>query len=425
MIKNQDNNDIYAALIDSIGELYSVTESVKKDKSALDSFSDYLTQNETEISKFENATNELCGFMNGYDFTKGFLLETMLEKTKKLHPLRLKLGQMGEEAKKIKVYPDRYGSQRAIEICRNLAIKCKEKLGLDETEKVSQIIDANINKLIEIQKEFQGDGYILLQINEMLDSNKALLVKYKAYYGEIQQYVSNFPHSDRKDLEIVNDRIETAKQVDVLIGSVQKHISLIQNYYDRYGKKNVVTKYRNTNDDIYVRMHYLDVNGYKTRLNEIIKQANAVSNEFEREYQDIVSILATLNQNKPDIWKEENEELKRKLTQLIDKDTRLVQLDLVKIKDTISAARRKRTSDIKETTEKYSWLVRNSYASFHKNLVSRYISYSEYKSAIAEARAERIKKILKIVGKVLLYTIGIPLLIIYFIFNVIFGSDDD
>lgn len=425
MTDNKENNDVYASVIVSIGELYSVTESIKKDKAVLTSFSDYMAQNEAEISKFESVTNEVCGFMNSYDFSKGFHLDSMLKRLQTIHPLRLKLNQMGEEAKKLITYPDRYGSKRAIEICRNLAMKCKEKLALDEIEKVSQIVDVNINKLIEILKEFQGDGYILLQIKEAIEANKGLLTQYKAYYAELQQYVAGFPHPERNDLAIVTERIETAKQLDTLLGNAQNSVAGIQNYYDRYGKNALVARYKSITNDIFARMHYVDVNGYKSKLSGIIKEVNEVSLKFEKEHQEIVNILSVLSQNKPEIWKEDNEELKKKLTQMIDRDTRMVQLDVDKVKDNISAAKRKRTNDIKATTEKYSWLLWKKHAGFHDGLVSRYISYSEYQSTIADMRKERIINILKTIGKVLLYTVGIPFVILYFILKVIFGSNDD
>jgi hypothetical protein len=425
MTDHQEKNDVYASVIVSIGELFSVTESIKKGKAVLTSFSDYMTQNEEEISKFESVTNEVCGFMNSYDFSKGFHLESMLKKLQPIHSLRLKLRQMGGEAKKLTAYPDRYGSKRAIEICRSLSMKCKERLTLDEIEKVSQIVDTNINKLIEILKEFQGDGYILLQINEAIEANKGLLTKYKAFFAELQQYVAGFPHPERNDLAIVTERIETAKKLDTLLGNAQKSVAGIQNYYDRYGKNALVARYKSTTNDIFTRMHYVDVNGYKSKLCGIIKEVKEVSLKFEKEHQEIVNILSVLSQNKPEIWKEDNEELKKKLTQMIDRDTRMVQLDVDKIKNNITAAKRKRVNDIKVTTEKYSWLRWKKYTGFHDRLVSRYISYSEYQSAIADVRKERIINILKTIGKVLLFTVGIPFVIIYFILKVIFGSNDD
>ena len=430
MHNNSRQNNIYDSLISSIGELHNVTESLKKDKDVLSSFTDYLNQNEAEISKFGKASGELFFFLNNYDFSKGFLqIGSIHKKVKALHPLRLKLVKMGEEAKKLSFFPDRYGSQKAIEVCKKLAVTCMERMSLDETSRVSELVEANTEKLLELQKKFDGDRYILEQIKDEIEANKSILVKFKVYFGELMQYVDGFPHAGEDNLAVVKKRIETVLQLNKLIGKVGNTINEIQFFCNRYNKDNVVMHYNSTIAEIYAKMCFSNAEKYCMPLNDILNQATAVINAFEKEEEELGHLQATLKQKKPDIWKEDNERLGENISKILAKSPRKVSFDLNVLKRDMTNAKADRSNLISNTLNRYSWLNNSNYHEFHSRLLSNYMYSSEYLSEIETARKERIMRILKTVGKVLLYTVGIPVVLVgglfYLIFSVIFGSSDD
>ena len=428
-------NDVYKSLIQSIGALDGLSHSVQKCKSNLKSFSDYVIQKEKEISKFERITNELTGYLNDYDFSKCYQFDGMQDKLSQLLLLREKLAIMGQTAKQIVTYPDYYGSKRAIEICRDLSSVCKKKMRLDEVKKVSQLVDDNIGKLLDIQKKFEGDGYILLQINELVDAEKNTLRKYKLYNAELQRYVDGFPHQGEDNLSVVKYRIEVVKQVDVLIGNVGKTIGEIKTYCERHNRGAVVNKYSSVVNEIYEKMCVANTEKYKLSLNNIRKQAQEVINAFGNERNELVQLQASMMKKTPDVWKEDNERLTETITSLLEKDTKRTQFSIGDLKNKITNVRKKRQNDIQTMTNKYQWLKNKKYSNFHDSLISKYISYAEYQSSIDFTRKERNKKICKGIG----IGVGIPVAIAlaigaiyviiiiaigWVILKVVFGSHD-
>lgn len=405
MHNNQRQSSIYNSLISSVGELHNVTESIKKAKGVLSSFTDYLNQNEAEISKFGKASGELCSFLNNYDFSKGFLqIEPMHRKVEALHPLRLKLAKMGEEAKKLAVFPDRYGSKKAIEVCRGLAMTCMERMSLEETSRVSDLVETNTGKLLELQKKFDGDGYILDQIKDEVDANKCTLNKFKAYSAELQQYVGGFPHAGEDNLTVVKMRIEVAKQIESLINNVGKTIETINSYCDRYNKSKVVGKYATVVNDTYLRMRFADVEKYKSQLNDVAKQAQSVIGAFDDENRELVQLQSALMRRNPDMWREDNENITDTIDSLLAKDSRKAAFSIKQLRDRIDDAKSNRNDYIGSMVKRYGWLTRKNYKGLHDNLITEYLSLSEYKSSIEAMRKEHSKRVWKGIG----LGIGIP-----------------
>lgn len=428
-------NDSYASLIDSIGELYNVNESVKKYIVILSSFSNYLKQNEAEITKFKKATGELCNFMKNFDFSDRQKIETMHKKAEALHPLRLKLASMGEEAKKLAVFPDRYGSKKAVDVCRDLALACMERIGLDETIKVSDLVEANTAKLIELQQKFAGDGYILDQIKDVVDANKNMLNKYKAYFVELQQYINGFPHAGEDDLAVVEKRVDVLRQMDASVENLGKTIDEINTFCDRYNKNNVVMRYNSIVSEIYSKMTFVNADKYKASLNDILTKAQTVIGSFEKERNELLQMQSYLEDEDSDIWKEDNNRLSNKIGSLLKSDTRKTSFSLNSLKSEIDNAKTSRYDHIKATTEKYGWLTRDRYSGRHNTLVSEYMYSSEYDSCIEEMRKEHNKRIWKGIGigvgipagiALVIATFGIIILVVggYFIVKFVFSSRD-
>ncbi len=94
-------------LLEAIGVMPVEEVSIQKDRASMTHFMGYLSQNEVEITKFGKASEEACDYLDKYNFTKGYHFDPMQKKLEALHPLRLKLAKMGEEAKKLAVFPDR------------------------------------------------------------------------------------------------------------------------------------------------------------------------------------------------------------------------------------------------------------------------------------------------------------------------------
>ena len=388
----------YETLIKSIGVFDEGQKGIVRDKASMISIADKVVNGEADISKFVQAKAQVESYLDGYDFRGGFQFDDMNKKIDSLLLLRSKLATMGEEAKKLSVHPDRYGSQRAIGLCRDLAIKCKERLKLEEAEKAVALAEANTQKLISIRSQFESDGDVLYQINEAIDSNMNVLGKFKAYLAEIRRYVEAFPHSGQDDLGEINNRINAAKQINTLLEKTQKSVDSIKGYADRHNKKAVVTRFQSVVNEMASKMCYADIEKYKPILGDIMKQAQMVVTGFEEERKELQGVYDSLLRRSSDKWKEDTERMIEKVGELLRSDTKTHAFDLSKLKGDIKEYVYKRSKDIKDTLNEYPWLENGRHSGFHSNLVNSYITKSDYLSQIDNARKERLKKIWKWVG---------------------------
>lgn len=381
----------YNTLLKAVGAIPSIAETIRKDRDAMTGFVGYLAQNESEISKFGKATDEICEYLNKYDFVKGYQFESLQKKLELLHPLRLKLAKMGEEAKKLTAFPDRYDSKKAIEICRGLALTCMEKMSLSESEKVSELVEANTQKLIALQKLFERDQHILTQIHAIISTDQTALNKYKAYNTELKKYVSEFPHKGQDDLSVVKDRINVLKKIDALSSNVENTVATIRSYCDRYNKGAVMAKHSSLVHTIINTMQYADVEKIEKQLKNIITQVRAVTDAFEREREELSSLQSTLQLRRPDLWKEDTERLLATLNGILNKDTKTVDLNLNHLKTSLTNARIRRTNDINAQKQECPWLDWHRYKNYHAQVVSKYMSSNDYHAAIKTLKWDRIK----------------------------------
>lgn len=382
-------NEQYESLLKAVGALSSVGLAIRKEHRILSDFSDYMSQNESEISKFGSVSTEVQDYMDKYDFANGFLFDSMHKKLEALHPLRQKLAEMGERAKRLSNYPDRYGSKKAIEICRNLAVSCMQKMRLDEIAKVAGVSDANTQKLTDILLLFERDSQILSKINELIVSNKDKLSKFKAYNAELQQYVNGFPHGS-DDFSVVKERITTADQILLLLSSVDNAVNGIRPYYDRYGKGAVVANYTDVVNDMMTKMIYVEVGKYKTRLNEVRRKVQLVEDAFDKETRELKDIQSELKDKKSKIWQEEKDLLSDEVNDLLHSDHKKKNFDVGALRNKVEYAKQKRISDIDEMTNRYSWLVRNNnYNRVHSDILKKQLSYRQYRDAVGELKKTR------------------------------------
>ena len=395
----------YDTLLKAVGAMPGVAETIHKDRDAMTGFVGYLTQHEAEISKFGKATDEVCEYLNKYDFIRGYQFDAMQKKLELLHPLRLKLAKMGEEAKKLTSFPDRYDSKRAIEICRGLALTCMERMSLAEIGKVEDLVETNTKKLIDIQNLFERDKNTLEEINAVLETNKLILNKCKAYQTELKQYVSEFPHQGTDDLEFVKSRVATAKQVVDLWVTVEKSIEGIRDYADRHDKSALIDKYSQIVVGLSSKMRYADVGNYKAQLNGVLQDVRTLCDAFEKDGNELKSFQQSLMLKKADIWKEDNERLLSKVSAVLNSDSKKASFDLGKLKTEYVTAKQKRIEDIDATLKRYRWLGSSRrYKSSHDALKAKYITSTEYQTSVEMIRKERRKRLLciPIIGWIIL-----------------------
>lgn len=385
-------NSLYDKLFASVDALFRTDEAIKANMMEISSLVDFLSQNEAEIEKYRNATLDLQKRLDEYDFTKGSIheyVQKIRKKVETLHPLRLKLVEMGEEAKKLSVFPDRYNSKKAIEICRNLVLGCREKMNLDESSKVMQVVETNTQKLIELRRLFERDDKILCQIRAAINADKMVLERFKAYYAELQQYVSEFPHSSQDDLTVVTKRIIVAKNLMAMYTKVEKEIMSIKDYCDRYNKEMVIANYNKTVQTMFSSMIESDVGRIETQLNDVLKQLQAMRNSFYLEHQELDALLVSLMSRHSDIWKEDNEGLLATVSSLLDIDTPKEDFDINQLKCSFSDAKTKRLNTVNDMISKYPWLEsKKRYKTVHDKVISRYMESAEYYAAIVKLRRD-------------------------------------
>ena len=407
----------YTTIINSVNEFSLATDTMLAGEKNIPILTQLILSKEAEISKFEKITQELSQYLENYRFQSGCQFDNLQNKLQALFILHDKLAQMTSDVELLAGYPDLYGSMNAINLCRELALRCYNKLTFDEIEKASQTIDTNLQKLSFLKQKFEKDGCVLNQMEEAVKKEMPLLTKYKALLLEIKQYIQTFPHLGEDNLAEVTRRIDIAKQMNDLITTIDKDINLIKPFYDRHNKESVISNYTNTLQSIYDKMDSRNWTEYTTRLKNISNQIPNVLFAFEEERDALIRLRTNLKQCKSDIWKNDNEKILYSVDKLLNTNTATVKLDLNSLNQAIIEAQKKKKADIRDMLDKYSWLLNDRYSSFHASLVERYITYANYKSEIESARQERTKRIWKNIGKGVAITVGIvvAIYVIYFL----------
>lgn len=412
----------YETLIGFIVDMDNAQKAIVKDKNALGLFVDYMVKGEDEISRFVNVKTQVESYLDNYDFRKGFQFGGMNDKVDLLLSLRSKLAIMSDEAKKLAAHPDRYGSRKAIDTCRDFTLTCKNKLGLDETKKALALVDANTQKLIEIRKQFESDALILHRINEVIGNNVTWLGRFKAYYAELRQYVDAFPHSGQDDMAVVNQRIDTAKQLFELLEKTQKTVAQINGCANRHNKAEVEKQYQTIVNGMASKMLYADSDKYKRGLFDVTKKVQAVLADFETERKGLQAVFDALSKRTPSLWKEDNEKMIEKTGGWLKSDTKRQNFDLSQLRKIVADLQQKKTDDVAVSVRQNPWLERRKHSSFHDGLVNSYITKSDYLFQVDEARKKRLRKILKWTGIGVGITAGIILLIYSSIARIIAGA---
>ena len=378
MPSSTSGTNAYDKLIESVDSLYHIEEANKTDKAKLTSFATFLNENALEIGKFGRVSKDLEQYLDEYDFSKEFDFETKIAGLQKLHPLRLKLVSMGEAAKTLSHYPDRYGSKKAIEVCKNLTLTCLEKMRLEESEKVALLCESNTNKLFELQKLLERDESILSQINLIIKKDAQFLSRYKAYNAELNKYVEEFPHAEQNDLEIIKKRIVVVKDVDAIYLKAEKAVADIKGFFDRYNKNTLVAKFDNLTTKLYSSMLFLNVDSFKKALIEIEKEAIIILNKYKSEPRELELLKETLKSNSNELWKEDRDMLLSSI-EYLKNDSNKKDVDLPKIKALIDEKMKRRTQDIFDTTQNNPWIKdREKYKHIHNQLLNREIKRSTY-----------------------------------------------
>lgn len=384
-------NNIYDELLHSIDTLCHIEDANVRDKSSLSSFTSFLAENSLEIGKFGHVSDELVKYLKGYDFSSGFDFDDSKYKLQKLHPLRLKLVSMGEAAKKLSHFPDRYGSRKAIDVCRELSLTCLEKMSLNETDKVSAICESNTKKIADLQERLEHDEDILNKIKAAIKQDENVLKKFKAYYEELKQYVSDFPHSGQDDQQVVNSRIQVAKELYELCSKAHDSVSAIKDFCDRYNKNSLLGKYANTTDRIRSSMLYSEVDTCKSFLVEIDKTAVKILNSFKEEPRELKAIKDTLKSNPKALWKEDYDKHMAQIDGLLKGNTSKKEFNILQLKSQIDSNKRKKTQDIEEKKAMYPWLQKSD---IHNELIQKQIRCSTYISNVERLRRHRKTRII-------------------------------
>ncbi|MBR3697993.1 MAG: hypothetical protein IKM85_00565 [Bacteroidales bacterium] len=212
----------YESLLKSVGNYYDKQKAAANDTIESYSFAHNILRTEPKVAEFKQVITEFTQHLDDYDFQNRFRYDEFNRIIESLLYLRPKLKEMSEEAKKLEPYPDRFGSKRAIKICNNLVFKIKEKLGLNEIEKATTLVETNTQALISIRQQIDMEEReelkrILASVkNRQPDMWRDVAEKFEARITALLE-------SDKKcissDIEILKKEIENSsdnKKADVL-----------------------------------------------------------------------------------------------------------------------------------------------------------------------------------------------------------------
>jgi len=385
----KENTKYFAAIMLSIEDLHKTETEVENEIVLFSKFTDFLIKNADEIGKFHAVENEIVDFLQRFSFTGKIDFTPLRDKLLLLPAIRQKLVEMGNEAKKLVGLPDRYKCHKAMEVCRQLALFCVNEMKFGDYNHVTAALETNIPKLLSIQKEFEKEKQILLDIKKAIQQHTVILNKFSAYNAEIQQFVSYFPTNRDTDLKTVESSLSILNGIYVQTTKIETTITQIRSYVNRYNKNAVSQQIENLLSSVYSRMKISDTNRVDAELKKAMANLQNVINVFDKENKDINTLRNQLMKKSPDLWQENNEQFIAELDIIIKKGTEKSNFALQDFHSRIQTATTKRVNDIENTRQQYKWLKRNRYAIDLNRLTTEYIKFSVFQSEIDSIRKGR------------------------------------
>jgi hypothetical protein len=385
----KENTKYFAAIMQSVESLHKAETEVENEKVLFAKFADFLTKNADEISKFHAVENEIVDFLQKFPFAGKIDFPPVRDKLLPLSPLRQKLMEMGNEAKKLAGFPDRYNCHKAMEICKQLTMFCLNEMKPADYDKVTAALDKNIPKLLSIQKEFEKENQILANIKKVLQQYTTVLNKFPAYKAELQQFVASFPNNRNTDLKTVESHLAVLGEIHDKIKDIDKTLTQIKSYADRYNKSAISQQIENILSSAYLQMKISDTD----RIDAELKKANAdlksLMNVFDEENKETTALCDKLKKKSPELWQEDTEQIVSVLDSILKSGTQKANYTLQHFYNQKQSAKTKRIQDIADTKQKYAWLNRKRYARLFDILERKYLKFSDFQQIIEDMRKAR------------------------------------
>jgi|GEM_PF-4812321 len=386
----KENAKYFAAVVQSIEALHKAETEVENEKVLFAKFTDFLTKNADEISKFHAIESEVVDFLQKFSFAGKIDFTPVRNKLLPLSPLRQKLIEMGNEAKKIVGLPDRYNCHKAMEMCKQLTIFCLNEMKSADYDKVTVALDKNIPKLRSIQKEFEKEKQILADIKNLLQQHATVLNNFSAYKAALQQFVSLFPNNRDSDLKVVENHLIVLNGIYDKIKDINKTLTQVKSYADRYNKNAVVQQTENLLSFTYVQMKFSDIGKVAVGLQKVAANLKSLINAFDKENKDAATFRDNLNTHTYNIWKEDSDQLVSELNNIIKQGTQKTGFLLQSFYSKIQIAENKKVRDIENKKGQYKWLQRKRYADKLSKLTTcKNIAFSNFESQIENIRKGR------------------------------------
>jgi hypothetical protein len=385
----KENNKYFNAVTQSIVALHKTESEIENERGLFTTFTDFLTKNAGEISKFHAIETEIVEFLQTFSFTGKIDFTPVHDKLLPLSSIRQKLIEMGNEAKKLVGLPDRYNCHKAIEVCKQLTLFCVNKMRSTDYEKVTTALDRNIPKLLSIQKEFEKEHRILSDINNVLQQHAAVLNKFPAYNTELQQFVHSFPNNRDTDLETVESRLAVLNDILAQTDDIIKTLAQINQYADRYSKNAIFQQTKSLVSSAYSQLRISNTSRVKVELQRAMSNIKLIINAFDKERKDTIALRNKLKKNSPNLWQEDNERLIAELAGIIKTGTETSNFVLQSFYDRERTAANKKSQDIANVERDYPWIKRKRYGWDHHHLRTEYMPFSRFQSEIKNIRKRR------------------------------------
>jgi hypothetical protein len=385
---SNETKKFFFAVLQSVADLHKTEAEIENDKSLFLKITDFLTDNAVEIGKFQAVKDEMVDYLQNFSFMGNIDFTPVKNQLIPLLPIRQKLAQMGEEAKKLARKPDRYNCFRAMEVCKQLALFCSKEMKSTDYDKVTEALEKNIPALLKIQQEFEIENKILADIKEIIKKHNTVK-KYAAFNVELQQFVAGFPHNRDSDLKTVEQYLSVLEDINKRVEEIDKQWAIVENYADRHNKNAVAIQTRATLSFVFMSMCFADMSSSKSNLQKQLSALENLITAFVDEQRETVALRDKLKNKSPDLWQEDNEQLISELDSIIKKGTTTSIFVLQNFYSRVQSATIKRLQDISLVEQKYKWLRRSRYVYGLNNLKNRCISFSNFQLEIKIIRKSR------------------------------------
>lgn len=299
---------------------------------------------------------------------------------------------------------------------------------------------SSLSSLILASNEAERDKVALDAFADYLRIQTALISKYEGVCESLKTWLDEFDNSKTFNFETVIAQLKHLPSLKEQIKELRDKLKKCEPLPELHDKSKVVEEAKAVCDRCEKEMVLEEIEKGCKEVGQSITKVQRLLDSFSEDDMKLQMALhkklgeaqKSLEEKCSFMWKDDSKQLSEKIEAYADKPD-LSELDIKTLLAEGVAAVDRRKTHMAEVEDENRQLMNNrhisaDYLKLRSSVCTKYEydrEVSELLDRLKEIRTENFKNAMKIIGKILLYTVGIIFVIIGFIIKVFLPHDDD